>query len=115
MKTLTQLIKEQNENKEFKYTVNVKLSGYVIAPNEGDAGELVDKEMDVVGENFEDFSYEIELIEETDKKDITNESVSYDEISQIIVDDILESYKDKIKDLPKYYQSIVKETLKYNL
>lgn len=48
MRKLSDIIKENESNKEFKYSATVKVEGTVIAASEGEAGELVDKEMDTI-------------------------------------------------------------------
>lgn len=48
MKTLSQIIQENENNKKFKYNASVLVEGHVYANSEGDAGELIDKEMDSI-------------------------------------------------------------------
>jgi hypothetical protein len=48
MRKFSDLIKEQEGSKEYKYTANVVVEGKVVAASEGEAGGLVDKEMDAI-------------------------------------------------------------------
>ena len=63
MKNLSSLIKENSETKKYKYTATVTVEGTVTAMSEGDAGELVDKEIDTI-ENVTD--YKIDSIDEVE-------------------------------------------------
>jgi hypothetical protein len=61
MKNLTSLIKENSETKKYKYTATVVVEGNVTAMSEGDAGELVDKELDTIANVV---NYKIDSIDE---------------------------------------------------
>lgn len=48
MKKFSDLVKENESKKVFKYTVKVDIEGTVMASSEAEAGELIDKEMDTI-------------------------------------------------------------------
>src|ERR1039457_6827463 len=48
MKTLSEIIKENEESKKFSYKLNVVISGTVDATSESNAGETVDQVVDTI-------------------------------------------------------------------
>lgn len=48
MKKLTDKINENNKLKNYTFTVTIDITGSVVAESESAAGELIDKEMDVI-------------------------------------------------------------------
>lgn len=71
MKKFTDIINEQESRKDFKYIANVKVEGTVTAASEGEAGELVDKEMDTIPGMID---YQIENIDEVTNETKVNEN-----------------------------------------
>ncbi len=84
MKKFSDLINENNTEKTYSYEATVKVKGEVKAASEGDAGELVDKEMDSIA-GLED--YTIDKIDEIVKEKIVLES------------EILNNNEDKLENL----------------
>lgn len=102
MKTLSELIKENESSKKFKYNATVQVEGHVYAENEGNAGELVDKEMDLIPGLV---SYEIINIEEDSSEGyinpdlaIASEILENDNSSyiQFNVDELYNDIQDKL-------------------
>lgn len=48
MRKISDLIKEDNDNKTYKYTLDVQIEGTVNATSESEAGELADKIVDEI-------------------------------------------------------------------
>lgn len=74
MRKLSDLIKENESTKKFKYNATVTVEGSVFAENEGNAGELIDKEMDTVQGMV---NYEIINIEEDTTESFVNPDLSF--------------------------------------
>jgi len=65
-------IKESQNTKTYKYKISATIEGTVTATSDGDAGELVDKEMD---EYSNITNYNIDSLDVSDEKPEINESL----------------------------------------
>ena len=113
MRNFSQLIKENDENKSFKYTATatVTITGNVNATNEGDAGYMIDSDLEpgtnVTGEIL---NYEIVSIDEVPTD--FNENIiaaNGDDQAQILFDEILNNTNEKIEssNLQDYYKAMI--------
>lgn len=97
MKTLSQIIQENENNKKFKYNASVLVEGHVYANSEGDAGELIDKEMDSIP-GF--VSGEIINISEETSENYINDDLSFvTENSDTLQDKLKNKLKEAINTL----------------
>lgn len=112
MKKLSDLINENENNKMFKYVVDVKIEGTVKAGSEGDAGELVDKEIDAIDGVVD---YKIVSIDETENT--VEESIINDDNGDVIVDQIytelINIYNERTGNLSSYYKALLNSQLLY--
>jgi hypothetical protein len=112
MKKLSDLINENENNKMFKYVVDVKIEGTVKAGSEGDAGELVDKEIDAIDGVVD---YKIVSIDETENT--VEESIINDDNGDVIVDQIytelINIYNERTGNLSPYYKALLNSQLLY--
>ena len=115
MKKLSNLVIENNTLMTYKYTASINIEGTVNAHSEGDAGELIDKEIDVIGENTTITNYTINNIEETEKvfqENIVNENNDDDMTNlKLIQNEIIELYYEKTNDLTPYYKAMLTNNL----
>lgn len=93
MKTLSEIIKENENNKKFKYNASVVIEGHVYANSEGDAGELIDKEMDAIP-GFVSGEV-INIAEETTENYINNDLTFVSENTDTLEDKL----KNKLKEV----------------
>jgi len=111
MKNLSSLIKENSETKKYKYTATVTVEGTVTAMSEGDAGELVDKEIDTI-ENVTDYKIDsIDEVENTVQENSLGE-LSQDEIAESIYKQVIDCYEREIVELSDYYKAMVATKLR---
>lgn len=114
MKKLSDLINENENNKMFKYVVDVKIEGTVKAGSEGDAGELVDKEIDAIDGVVD---YKIVSIDETEKDDTVEEAILNEDNGDIIVNQIynelISIYNEHTGNLSPYYKAMLNGKLQY--
>jgi hypothetical protein len=114
MKNLSDLINENENNKMFKYVVDVKIEGTVKAGSEGDAGELVDKEIDAIDGVVD---YKIVSIDETEKDDTVEEAILLENDGDVIVDQIytelINIYNERTSNLSPYYKALLNSQLLY--
>lgn len=61
MKKFTEIIKENESVREYQWTATIEISGKVTASSEGNAGEMIDKEIDQIEGMV---SYQINTINE---------------------------------------------------
>lgn len=111
MKSLSELINENENNKTYKYVVDVKIEGTVTAGSEGDAGELVDKEIDKIDGVVD---YKIASIDKTEDK--VEEAVLLendgDAAVQLAFDQIVDAYNNAYNNLPTpYYKAMLRTQL----
>jgi len=115
MKNFSQLIKENDENKSFKYTATatVTITGNVNATNEGDAGYMIDSDLEpgntITGEIV---NYEINSIDEVPtefNENILNDDLNSDDKVVELSKDVLKMLDDKITsyNLTDYYKSML--------
>lgn len=115
MKNFSQLIKENDENKSFKYTATatVTITGNVNATNEGDAGYMIDSDLEpgntITGEIV---NYEIASIDEVPaefNENILNDDLNSDDKVVELSKDVLKMLDDKITsyNLTDYYKSML--------
>jgi len=114
MRNFSQLIKENDENKSFKYTATatVSITGNVNATNEGDAGYMIDSDLEP-GNNVtgEILNYEIVSIDEvpTDfNENVLNED--NDILAASLYREIMDIINDKVKNnnnLTDYYKAMI--------
>lgn len=115
MKNLTSLIKENSETKKYKYTATVVVEGNVTAMSEGDAGELVDKEIDTIA-NVVD--YKIDKIDEVEVGVQENFEEFDGHAPEVVVEklynDIIEMYETAKEDagLTDYHYAMLTGKLK---
>lgn len=91
MRKFTDAVNENETLKTYKYTATIKTEGLVEAHDEGEAGELADKEMDVASGLINVASYTIDNIEVTDQpiqEDHLNEAINIQPIFNVIMDKI---------------------------
>lgn len=107
MKNLSDLINENENNKMFKYVVDVKIEGTVKAGSEGDAGELVDKEIDAMDGVVD---YKIVSIDETEKDVNENSDAALlseeESIIDLAYDEIVELYNNYVEQLSMTYNKM---------
>lgn len=111
MRNFTQLIKENDENKTYKYVANVKIEGEVTASSEGDAGELVDKEIDTIDGVVD---YKIESLDEVvgEVKESTILESNEEMIMLEAYNKVIEEFQDALEVLPSdYYKAMLREKL----
>ena len=110
MKNLTSLIKENSETKKYKYTATVVVEGNVTAMSEGDAGELVDKEIDTIA-NVVD--YKIDKIDEVEVGVQENflEGTSDEEVAESIYKQVVDCYEKEIGTVSDYYKAMINTKL----
>lgn len=110
MKNLTSLIKENNETKKYKYTATVTVEGNVTAMSEGDAGELVDKEIDTIPNVV---NYEISTIEEIENE-VTENVVGNSDDTDVdnAYNAMLRIYTDAILDMKPYHEAMLNAKLR---
>lgn len=100
MRKLSDLIKENESTKCFKYNATVTVEGSVYAENEGSAGEMVDKNMDEIPGmvNYEIISIEEESSEGYINPDLAIGSEISEDVNTNNADDRLEIIKKYIHD-----------------
>lgn len=113
MRNFSQLIKENDENKSFKYTATatVSITGNVNATNEGDAGYMIDSDLEpgtnVTGEIV---NYEIVSIDEIPTEFSENIiAANGDDQAEMLYNEIVNYINEKIEssNLQDYYKSAV--------
>ena len=95
----------------FKYVVDVKIEGTVKAGSEGDAGELVDKEIDAIDGVVD---YKIVSIDETEKDDTVEEAILNEDSDGLVNEmyyDIIALYQQNIDKLSKPYHKAMLQTM----
>ena len=111
MKSLSELINENENNKTYKYVVDVKIEGTVTAGSEGDAGELVDKEIDKIDGVVD---YKIASIDKTDDKveeAALLEGVSDELYVEQMYTQIANMYNESVDSLSPYYKAMLRTKL----
>jgi len=106
MKNLTSLIKENNETKKYKYTATVTVEGNVTAMSEGDAGELVDKEIDTIPNVT---NYVIDTIDEVETGVQENSlgGLSEEDVADSIYKQVVDCYEREIGEVSDYYKAMI--------
>ena len=111
MKNLTSLIKENSETKKYKYTATVVVEGNVTAMSEGDAGELVDKEIDSIPNVV---NYEITKIDEVETGVQENSlgGLSDEDVAESIYKQVVDCYEREIGEVTDYYKAMITTKLR---
>jgi hypothetical protein len=111
MKNLSSLIKENSETKKYKYIATVTVEGTVTAMSEGDAGELVDKEIDTI-ENVTD--YKIDSIDEVETGVQENflDGPNDEEIAEAAYNKIIRCYEFETSAMSDYYKAMAATKLR---
>lgn len=115
MKNFSSLIKENNETNTYKYNATVVVEGTVIAMNDGDAGELVDKTIDSIP-GVVDFTMNSLDIQE--KTETTSENIllgderSPDEKVEFAFNTIIKTFTDNVADMTDYHKAMLATQLK---
>ena len=105
MQKLTDLIKENDETKTYKYVAEVTVEGTVTASSEGDAGDAADKEIDAIEgvTNFKMTSLdEIDAVKE-DADILLNDDA--DERMREVYQDIVELFENSIATMTTYHET----------
>lgn len=121
MKKLSELIQENENQKQYKYTAKVDIQGYVIALDEGVAGELVDQAIDELSQHVNVENYEIISIDEAENTNNFSENIvnEYgDDYADNVFHEIMDMITDKIENNPNltdYYKAMIYTKLRNNI
>jgi hypothetical protein len=93
MKKFSQVLNENESLKTYKYTATVEVEGTVRAHSEGEAGELMDKELDKITSMVSYQPGTIEEVESPVQESVINMGADINVISEDLVKHISESMK----------------------
>lgn len=121
MKKLSELIQENENQKQFTYTATLKVVGNVYSFDAGSAGELIDKQIDEISSIVEISDYNIDSVDEVENtnnifENIVNEygddyaDSKYREIMDMISDKV-----DNDPNLTDYYKAMIYTKLRNNI
>jgi hypothetical protein len=105
MRNLTELIKEQDETKTYKYMATVKIEGTVVANSESNAGELVDSVIDSI-DNVVDYEMNSLNVVETVKESAQLNNTEEEEMN-IAYNNIIAMYETKKNSIETDYHKLV--------